>query len=292
MLISLYTMFLDTKPGRDFNWAAFNLSMEEADIGTLDLLLHVAQGGSFAPVFQGKRKADNFVCAQYLGLDFDEGVPLSRLLAHPCIRSYAGLIYPTHSYTPDHPRYRVVIPLDQPIWSAEGYLLALRTIHHIFPQADAACVDVSRLFFGNARIEKEGMWELCYQADAHMPLADLRCYAKRMLRQQRGQQRGQQEGQQPRHKAQGGITVDETFERLASIDPYAMPYDEWFKLGCAIAHTFGEFAYARFKSWSDRPGHDPLTVKKWAEMCKSHQSPAGGGTIVSTILKYEKGRAA
>lgn len=289
MLISLNHHYLTEKPaGNDkVFWRTFNDAFEAEHVSTYDLLLHVAKGGAFAPVFDGKRSQENFTCAQHIGLDFDHGATLDKLLAHPVIRSYAGLIYPTPSHTPDQPRYRVVIPLAEPIHGAKGYHLALRTLHQMFPAADQQCVDVSRMFYGNSRIEAEGLWEACYTADVEMPLADLRLYAKRMLAAERGDV--SHRAPQRTAQRQQGMEMDEVFERLASVDPYAMTYDEWQKLGSAIGHTFGEGAFWQFKRWSDKPGKAPLTWKKWQSMCAPHANPAGMGTIVSTILTY--GRA-
>lgn len=289
MQVSLSRLRLHAKPERKSPfWERFTTEYDVVDTNPYELLLAVGQGHSFGPAMQGRRKQENFISGQHLGLDFDGVAPLEGLLEDVFIQSYAGLIYPTLSWSPTDPRYRVVFFLDAPICTARGYAYALNVLHRLFHQADPACNDISRMLFGNGRIDTEDLWERCYISEAVLPLHDLRLIAKRFLQRERKRQRYHPPVQ--RHDVP---PIDEVFGWLKGIDPYAMPYEDWQRLGSAIGHTYGELAYSRFKQWSDStalPGKYPLTWAKWKSLMSSHPQEAGIGTVFYLIEQY--GRAA
>ena len=102
-----------------------------------------------------KSEADEIAVAV---LDLDDGArSLPEIKSALETRGWAGIIYSTHSHTPDHPKFRVVISLARP-WRAADYptqdaanaawrdrveaLAAALSLHH-----DPACTDTSRLYY-------------------------------------------------------------------------------------------------------------------------------------------------
>jgi len=117
-------------------------------------------GPCFTPAtFRGTRRlkseADEIAVAV---LDLDDGArSLPEIRSALETKGWAGIVYSTHSHAPDHPKFRLVIPLARP-WRAADYptqdaanaawrdrveaLAAALSLHH-----DPACTDTSRLFF-------------------------------------------------------------------------------------------------------------------------------------------------
>lgn len=304
--LSVHYTGLTAKPGKhSFDWAEFTVGFQPEVIPHRELFDLVAAGHSIAPVMggDGSRCQENFDRAQHIGLDFDNETPderlvaspvtLDTLLAVPFVRAYGSLIVPTLSHRPEWPRYRLFFVLDEPIFDADEYRQVLQALRALFPMADPACLEISRAYFGNGRIQQEGMWDACANLGNLLPLADLRLYVQQWRRRQQRSAQTPQRLYQSRPQRQGysrELALDDVMAQLHAIDPYAMPYQDWLKLGCAIAHTFGDGAFFQFKNWSDRPGKPELTWRKWQTWAAPHPNPAGAGSIIDIIRKY--GRAA
>ncbi|MBS1776019.1 MAG: hypothetical protein JSS64_07035 [Bacteroidetes bacterium] len=74
----------------------------------------------------GRRKPGNVLHRQLVTLDADfatQGMWDDFILQYGC----AGLMYSTHKHTPEHPRFRVIIPLDRPVMPDE-YIAISRKI--------------------------------------------------------------------------------------------------------------------------------------------------------------------
>ena len=141
------------KDRRSPTWAALCHRLTDHRVGD-------KAGPCFTPAtFRGtkrlKSEADEIGVAV---LDLDDGArSLAEIKAAVGRRGWAGIVYSTHSHAPDHPKYRLVIPLARP-WRAADYptqdaanaawrdrveaLAAALRLHH-----DPACTDTSRLFF-------------------------------------------------------------------------------------------------------------------------------------------------
>lgn len=133
-------------------WGAFN-GWFKNELVTVDQLLEAIQDGySYTTWHRGYRKAENFICGQHVGLDFDDLAPsettLIDLLSDQVIQDHAGLLHTTPSHTPEKPRARVIFFLDRPIYNREKYTLLVRSIVDYFDVADQKCKDPCRFFFG------------------------------------------------------------------------------------------------------------------------------------------------
>jgi len=90
------------------------------------------------------RGADGVECVTCVVLDYDDGTPLAD-----AIEVWEGcylLAHPSWSHTPDHPRFRVILPLLEPVpsdaWPQVWAWARERSGGHI----DEACKDPSRLY--------------------------------------------------------------------------------------------------------------------------------------------------
>lgn len=113
------------------------------------------------------RNKANFECANVIGLDFDDGLSMNDVAKR---LAALGLTYsitltrhhqkpkPQKQGRPDKPacdRFRVVIPLEEPITNAEDFEATWSYLYEKFPEIDTACKDPSRLFFASI----QGPWE-------------------------------------------------------------------------------------------------------------------------------------
>lgn len=289
MFISINRAGLMEKPGPGFDWASYQEAFEPESLSVQHLLTEIAEGSSFAPVFDGRRCRENFYLAQHIGLDFDNedgGIRgLDDLLSDPFIAAHAALIYPTLSWTPERPRFRVVFVLDEPIRSAGGYEAALHTVMRLYPTSDSQCKDISRAYFGNGTISRDHLWRHVADLDNTLAVGVLRHYylSWKNTEAERTAHRITPPASRPKNQP---ADMDVVMEQLERIDPYAMSRDEWVKVGSGLAREFGDAAFERFKQWSDVPGHKGLSMSEWNSMKRDHSTPATIGSVLHVARKY------
>ena len=136
-------------------------------------------GHAYSPWFGGRRKVENFLCAQHVAIDMDtadQRSTLSTLQENPFFRMYGAVIHTTPSHTAKAPKARLIFRLDEPISTADGYKAAISTVAVFFPGHDVSCIDAARFFYGNAHIQQN--IDDIYFAEGLLPVADLRAYHK------------------------------------------------------------------------------------------------------------------
>ncbi|MCA9180767.1 MAG: hypothetical protein KDA51_04920 [Planctomycetales bacterium] len=198
--VGISTLALAGKlPQGDPRWAALNDSFENRELEAIEFIDAIYQGHSYTAWFNGRRKADNFQCAQHIAVDLDtkdERSTLNTVERNYFFRMYGSIIHETPSHTDDAPKCRAIFLLDNPIQTAAGYRMALETVYQFFDGADIACIDPARFFYGNAILQHRPQG--IYFTDNVLPLAELRRYARQMLLVQKQQM----EAEQRRHQQQ------------------------------------------------------------------------------------------
>lgn len=143
------------------NKSAFGNSFIPTELTLPDFIQHVLSGGAFTPgYFKGRsRNKKTFISSQLLGLDFDQGISVADCAAHPFIKQYAFLIYPTPSSTPELPKTRVLFLLSEPVYEVARWEAMQRGMIQHFAdwKPDPACKDAARLFYGS---DKSGAIEV------------------------------------------------------------------------------------------------------------------------------------
>lgn len=104
----------------------------------------------------GYRKKSNFIQAEAIGLDFDEGYTLTEAVKD--FADAAHIIAPTRSHGVEkngkiQDRFRVILFLSEPIRSPEVFEATWFALAEIFPKLDHACKDPSRFFFPSMYVE-------------------------------------------------------------------------------------------------------------------------------------------
>lgn len=134
-------------------WRLFSSSFANEELTVDELVSSILDGASFcAQLFTNWRMDDNFLCGQHVGIDLDElpaGYTLNDLMSNALISRYAAFAYTTPSHAPDKPKMRVVFVLDRPVSKRDSYALLISAVMSKFGEADAACKDVSRFFYGS-----------------------------------------------------------------------------------------------------------------------------------------------
>lgn len=277
------------KPDKDFPWHDYVDCFEPHDLSGYELLYKIGKGHGFAPIFRGDGRPtlQNFVESQFIAVDMDtedERSSYATLSQHPLVTYHGALIYPTHSSTPEKPRHRVVFLLDMPIYSAAAYKKAIDAVTVLFDGADRSG-GANKTWMGNGQIDFRNLWEQCHLPTSFQftpeQVTHYIVQHKLLQNRERAKQVDNNVLKYRRETGQDVPALAETGRRLFAIDPYSLSYDEWVKVGAALAHTYGDNAYWLFKDWSDRPGKDPVTMAKWQSLGREAAGKSAGyGSIV------------
>lgn len=137
-------------------WRKFNGEFVNVYIPIEKFVVAIQNGYAYTAQHIQYRKADNFLCGQHIGLDFDTGdwnSSIEYLSNVPFIRDNAAIIHTTPSHTPERPRARVIFFLPFQFRKVEKYSLITEAFAHKFGHADTSCSDPVRLFFGSSDCE-------------------------------------------------------------------------------------------------------------------------------------------
>lgn len=112
---------------------------------------------SFGVFKDNHRKKDNFIKADFLGLDFDEDVTLAE--AEELFKEYMYIIAPTRSHQKEKngkvcDRFRVILILSSPITDNDTFEATWHSLYEKYPKIDKACKDSSRQFYPSLSIYK------------------------------------------------------------------------------------------------------------------------------------------
>ncbi len=106
-------------------------------------------------ILKGKRINKNWTGQQSFMLDFDSGITpkevITKLLEHGII---VNIIYYTFSHTEEHPRFRIVILLDEPIYDYCVAEVIRKGLVQGLAGCDIKCKDAARMFLGGIRSEE------------------------------------------------------------------------------------------------------------------------------------------
>lgn len=107
-------------------------------------------GPLWAPVVVGdraRRTNDSVAAVTCFVLDYDCGVELEEALIPIVNHGLACVAHSSHRHTPEHPKFRIVVPLSCPIPAAE-WPASWEILHQAFgPRSDVACKNASRIYY-------------------------------------------------------------------------------------------------------------------------------------------------
>lgn len=120
-----------------------------------DLAEHITSGGAFAmgTFRDNHRKRDNFIQAQIIGVDLDNGPDVAGCLRDTFVRDHAWFVGPSASSAPDAPKTRILFALDAPITDAADYERAILRVYNELQIRgfilDVATKDAGRFYYGS-----------------------------------------------------------------------------------------------------------------------------------------------
>jgi hypothetical protein len=263
-------------PPKDPMWKKFNASFDNLDIEPTTLMGSVYLGQAMTTHHKDHwRTAENYICGQHIGLDFDsenEASAIPNLVKDKFIIKYASFIHTTISHKPEAPRARVVFLLDNPIMQAKNYTLAVTALLWLFGTADRQCKDAVRFFYGAPGCKIEAIGNI-------LPLDIIKNIISKY----------QASGLSEKRKStsihyQVPATQQEVADALNFIPPWSIPYDDWVEVLMGIHAAFGEGGYNLAMSWADgKPGE---VEDKWKSFKQGGN--VTGAITIATVFGFAK----
>lgn len=120
---------------------------------TTDELKEVVQSGvAYCPQLSGIRNQKNFVSADVVSVDVDEGMTLADAVDNPIVRDHAAFIYTSVNHTTEKHRFRIVFALPRTITDPQE-VRALQRSLALRLGGDISATDPVRISYGNRNAE-------------------------------------------------------------------------------------------------------------------------------------------
>lgn len=117
-------------------------------INTDDELIKVITENVWSPfIFNKKRAASDCISTDFLVYDIDEGLTIDEAEKILEKEKLCCICLPSPSHTPEAHRFRIILPLAQPIKNASVYEATWKKGAELFKTVDDQCKDLARLFF-------------------------------------------------------------------------------------------------------------------------------------------------
>lgn len=151
-----------------YNWVNIETDWPEA----FELITKDGYATS-AELTNDNRKEANFASRQLLMVDVDDGMTIPELLAHAFYNAYGAGFYATHSFKPEHHKFRICFVLEQAETDSNRLRKIIRGLLKVFPAGDEACKDPVRLFYGSPNCELKEFKTNLLTAQATQVLVDI-----------------------------------------------------------------------------------------------------------------------
>jgi hypothetical protein len=142
----------------NLGWGWTNVEADWLDVFEL---ITVDGYATSAELTSEHRNDENFVSRELVMVDIDSGMTIEELLDNDWYNKYGAGFYATPSYTDDKPRFRILFRLATPETDSQRLRKINRGLLALFAQADQACKDPTRIFYGTPNCQiKERKEEL------------------------------------------------------------------------------------------------------------------------------------
>ena len=212
-----------------------NSSFENMDISRQEVANFINQGYAICSQLNGERKTENFLSTSFVGLDIDENWSVEEALKDTFIKQNAAIIYTTvnHRKNGNGEKFRIIFELTQPIQTQEEHKKFITKLLKKYPQADQACSDCIRVFYGSENsnpIILDGYLDADYLPE---------------------ETQIQDTSEEDREITSTGLNVsyNDVKEMLTFIPP-DISYNEWRNICFAIANYLGDEGISLIEEWS------------------------------------------
>ena len=137
------------KPAKDSNVnLGYGWMNIDSDWDTVFALITQDGVATSAELSSENRKEANFVSRQLIMVDIDQGMTLEDLFRNDFYNLYGAGFYATPSFTLEHHKFRILFRTEEPITDSGQLRKLNRGLLRVFEQADEACKDPTRIFYG------------------------------------------------------------------------------------------------------------------------------------------------
>lgn len=140
------------RPYYECNGVKVNLGWgwQNVDVSWEDAFALITEDGyaTSAALVGDHRNDENFESRELLMVDIDSGMTIKELFNNKWYNEYGAGFYVTPSYRDDAPRFRILFRLEQPETDSQKLRKINRGLLALFAQADQACKDPTRIFYG------------------------------------------------------------------------------------------------------------------------------------------------
>jgi hypothetical protein len=128
------------------------------EVNTEEQLIDAISTYAWSPsIFSGVRLDENFVSADFMGIDVDNGLTISEAESRAQALGLACLCLPSPSHTEEHNKFRLVFPLAKTILSHADFDATWDWLLEKFPELDAQCSDEAR-WYAPSKLG-DGFWQ-------------------------------------------------------------------------------------------------------------------------------------
>jgi hypothetical protein len=130
----------------NLGWGWENIEADWPDVFELITVDGIATS---AELTSDNRREDNFVSRDLIMVDIDSGMTIGELLEDSFYNKYAAGFYATPSHQDHAHRFRIMFRLATPLTQASDVVKLNKMLMRRYTQADAACKDATRIFYGS-----------------------------------------------------------------------------------------------------------------------------------------------
>ena len=117
------------------------------EVANIDSLIELITSYSWSPsIFNGVRHNDNFISADFMAIDVDNGMKIEEAERIVQKLGVAALCLPSSSHTPELHKYRLVFPLVKTIYTKKVFDATWDYLLGMFPALDPSCSDYARQY--------------------------------------------------------------------------------------------------------------------------------------------------
>lgn len=110
-------------------------------------LIKIVTSFSWSPsVFNGVRNNNNFVSADLMSLDVDNGLRIEEAEERIKSLGVCCLCLPSPSHTQELHKFRLIFPLERTIFSKKDFDKTWKNLQSLFPEVDEQCSDYARWY--------------------------------------------------------------------------------------------------------------------------------------------------
>lgn len=144
---------------REMAFLASNPNVPEVlEVNTEEQLIDAISTYAWSPsIFSGVRLDENFVSADFMGIDVDNGLTISEAEIRAQTLGLACLCLPSPSHTEEHNKFRLVFPLAKTIVIPRDFDATWDWLLEKFPELDAQCSDEAR-WYAPSKLG-DGFWQ-------------------------------------------------------------------------------------------------------------------------------------